>query len=93
MVLDLVLESGLPEMKISDPSFKFVISNSRRFKYIVELDLVWTNTGLILILYRKTPKSILLHRTNSVGSNEAAHLEPPHLNLGCLQFQLFSFAF
>ena len=48
-------------MKISDPSFKFVISNSRRFKYIVELDLVWTNTGLILILYSKTPKSILLY--------------------------------
>ena len=41
------LESGLPEMKISDPSFKFVISNSRRFKYIVKLDLVWTYTGLI----------------------------------------------
>ena len=47
-------------MKISDPSFKFVIPNSRRFKYIVVLDLVWTYTGLIYILYRKTPISILL---------------------------------
>ena len=69
MVFDLVLESGLHEMKISDPSFKFVISNSRRFKYIVELDLVWTNTGLILILYRKTPKSILLYYQSSGRSN------------------------
>ena len=49
-------------MKISDPSFKFVIPNSRRFKYIVVLDLVWTYTGLIYILYRKTPISILLTR-------------------------------
>ena len=31
------------------------------WKYIAVLDLVWTYTGLIYILYRKTPKSILLH--------------------------------
>ena len=29
-------------------------------KYIAVLDLVWPYTGLILILYRKTPISILL---------------------------------
>ena len=28
---------------------------------------------------------------NSVDSEEVAHYEPPHLNLLCLQIQLFSF--
>ena len=57
MVLDLVLESGLPEMTQAS-NLLYQIREGQ--KYIVVLDLVWTYTGLIEILYRKTPISILL---------------------------------
>ena len=59
MVLDLVLESGLPEMTQAS-NLLYQIREGQ--KYIAVLDLVWPYTGLILILYRKTPINILLFR-------------------------------
>ena len=41
-----------------------------------------------VVSYRELKKK---HRANSEGPNEAAHYEPPHLDMRCLLIQLLSF--
>ena len=76
---------------INPKSAKLQNVSSNVIYHIGNLTLLHSERAKLYTILAFLSATGLNNRINSVDPDEVAHYEPPHLNLPCLQVQLFSF--